>query len=280
MVPGRHRDERGRSARDLARPCSVTRSRLGRPSANPVRYVLDAVSAPMVAVRVGGEIAQWNLAVELLRGRILGASEVRCLTDVVSPQAAVGMCSAVADGTTWSGVIAVVDRDGDTVVLDMTLIPFLQRTLEGVVALAMFAHVTTELTEAGSTAMGRIPQGEVLDRPISFEPLEGVGMPAALARVEASTDASIVIVGTKIAYASQAALDMIGADGASDVVGSDVFDYVAPSSVESGRARQESAMNGVWPRPETITILTVDGQEKQVEVASTPVLWRDSPAAS
>ena len=67
-------------------------------------------------------------------------------------------CDALADGTTWSGVIAVVDRDGDTVVLDMTLIPFLQRTLEGVVALAMFADVTTELTEAGSTAMGRIPQ--------------------------------------------------------------------------------------------------------------------------
>ena len=230
---------------------------------------------------VGGEIAQWNLAAELLRGRVLGDAEVRCLSDLVSPQAAVGLSVARwLAGTSWSGVIAVVGRDGETVVLDMTLIPFLQHTPEGVVALAMFADVTTQLTEGATASMRRIPQGEVLDRPpISFEPLEGVGMPPALARVEASSDASVVIVGTKIAYASHAALDMIGAHGASDVVGTDVLDFVAPSSIESTVARQESAKAGIWPRPETITILTVDGREKQVEVASTPVLWEGQPAS-
>ena len=85
----------------------------------------------------------------------------------------------------------------------MTVIPFVQHTPEGVVALATFAD-TTQRTEAARDSTPRIPQSEALDRPhISFEPLEGVGMPPALARVEASSEASVVIVGTKIAFASQ-----------------------------------------------------------------------------
>lgn len=128
--------------------------------------------------------------------------------------------------------------------------------------------------------MFRIPRSDGVDQPpTSLEPLEGVGMPPALARVEASSEASVVIVGSRIAFASRAALDMIGAHGATDVVGADVFDFVAPSSIESIVARQESAKAGIWPRPETITILTVDGREKQVEVASTPVRWEGQPAS-
>ena len=65
----------------------------------------------MVAVRVGGEIVQWNIAAEVLRGGVLGAAEVRRLSDLVSPEAAVGLRSALVAGTGWRGVVALVGRD-------------------------------------------------------------------------------------------------------------------------------------------------------------------------
>jgi PAS domain S-box-containing protein len=102
----------------------------------------------------------------------------------------------------------------------------------------------------------------------------------ALSRVHASGDASVVIVGRTIVFASGSAVEIVGAACAADVVGRDVFDFVAPSSTEAGVARHESAKSGRWPRPELITIKRADGLEKQVEVASTPVLWGAGLAAS
>jgi PAS domain S-box-containing protein len=105
-------------------------------------------------------------------------------------------------------------------------------------------------------------------------------LPPALARVQSSGDASVVVVGTTIVFASKSAVEMVGAQDATEVVGRDVFDFVASSSTEASIARQESARQGRWPRPEVITIRRIDGREKQVELASTPVTWEDGQPAS
>jgi PAS domain S-box-containing protein len=104
--------------------------------------------------------------------------------------------------------------------------------------------------------------------------------PPALARVQSWGDASVVVVGTTIVFASRTAVEMVGAHDVGEVVGRDVFDFVASSSTEATLARQESAKQGRWPRPEVITIKGVDGREKRVELASTPVLWEDGQPAS
>jgi PAS domain S-box-containing protein len=105
-------------------------------------------------------------------------------------------------------------------------------------------------------------------------------MPPAFSRVQPSGDASVVMVGTTIVFASRSAVEMVGACDATQVVGRNVFDFVSPTSTEAIVARHESAEHGRWPRPELITIKQVDGREKQVEIASTPVLWDDGQPAS
>jgi PAS domain S-box-containing protein len=110
--------------------------------------------------------------------------------------------------------------------------------------------------------------------------LESADLPPALSRVHSTGDASVVIVGNRIVFASTMAVDMVGAVDATELVGRDVFDFVAPTSTEASLARQESARRGRWPRPEMITIRRIDGSERQVELASTPVLWEDGQPAS
>ena len=109
---------------------------------------------------------------------------------------------------------------------------------------------------------------------------ETVAMPAAFARPRVSSaEASVIIVGTTVVFATAHTLRLAGADDASQLVGHDMFDFVAPASIESTRARQQSACAGVWPRPEQLTLRRIDGSEMQVELASTPVLWEGQPAS-
>jgi PAS domain S-box-containing protein len=101
----------------------------------------------------------------------------------------------------------------------------------------------------------------------------------AQSRVQASLDASVVIDGTTIVYATPALLALVGATNQGDVVGRNVFDFVAEQSVAATAARHESARAGRWPRPELITIRRLDGHELLVELASTPVMWDGGPAS-
>jgi PAS domain S-box-containing protein len=96
---------------------------------------------------------------------------------------------------------------------------------------------------------------------------------------ERSRDATVVVVGNAVVYATPATLTLVGAKDLSDVVGRDVLDFVAPQSLGASQARQESATHGRWPRPEVITLVTLDGCERLVEVASAPVLWDGAPAS-
>jgi PAS domain S-box-containing protein len=96
---------------------------------------------------------------------------------------------------------------------------------------------------------------------------------------ERSRDATVVVVGNVVVYASAATLTLVGAHDLSDVVGRDVLDFVAPQSLGASQARQESATHGRWPRPEVITLVRLDGGERLVEVASAPVLWDGAPAS-
>lgn len=114
-----------------------------------------------------------------------------------------------------------------------------------------------------------------------FDPLSSRSPLDALAEsgVRARSDASVVIAGTTIAFATGAALALLGASSAEQLVGHDVFEFVAAASVEATRARHESAARGHWPRPEVIIIRRVDGSEVAVEIASAAVLWEGAPAS-
>ncbi|MCU1500711.1 MAG: hypothetical protein JWM12_65, partial [Ilumatobacteraceae bacterium] len=101
--------------------------------------------------------------------------------------------------------------------------------------------------------------------PRSGSALDALEMPA-FSWAQAASAANVLIVGTTIVFASTAAVEMVGARDLAEVVGRDVFDFVAPTSKEATVARHESANAGRWPRQELITIKRVDGQEKQVEL--------------
>jgi diguanylate cyclase (GGDEF)-like protein/PAS domain S-box-containing protein len=101
---------------------------------------------------------------------------------------------------------------------------------------------------------------------------------AAARIVERSPDARIVIVGATIVFVSERALTMIGATTNDEVLGRNVYEFVAPRSRAAASIRHDSARQGIWPRPEVLTLRRLDGQEQRVEVASTPVSWRDQLA--
>jgi PAS domain S-box-containing protein len=106
-----------------------------------------------------------------------------------------------------------------------------------------------------------------------------VRMSPALSRVQASLDASVVVVGTTIVFASSSALDMVGVDGAAAVVGSDVVELLGPSWLEESRSYERRAKSRTGPRPDPTVIRRADGSERQVELTSTPVLWDGQPAS-
>lgn len=102
----------------------------------------------------------------------------------------------------------------------------------------------------------------------------------AASRVEAcSPDARIVIVGATIVFASELALTFVGASSDDELIGRNVYEFVAPSSREAARIRHDQARAGVWPRPELITLRRIDGSEHLVELASSPVSWKGELAS-
>ena len=124
-----------------------------------------------------------------------------------------------------------------------------------------------------------------------FSPLELAARVLSLARrwgmtptptadhADASDDATVVIAGTTIVDANRATVDLVGAAHVRDVVGHDVFEFVAPTSIGATRARYEIARSGRWPRPELITLLRADGRDVVVELSSKPILWHGRPSS-
>lgn len=101
----------------------------------------------------------------------------------------------------------------------------------------------------------------------------------ALLRAEDVAGATVVVVGTTIAFASESALTLVGATSTEQVVGHDAFEFMASASVERLRMRQAAARDGAWPRPEAFTLRRVDGGEVSVEMASSPVSWDGEQAS-
>lgn len=102
---------------------------------------------------------------------------------------------------------------------------------------------------------------------------------AARSATHRTQHATVVIVREHIADANPAALALVGAKRACDVIGHDLSDFVAPQSLGASRARRQSTAEGRWPRSELITIVRLDGEEVLVEIASTPTLWDGQPAS-
>ena len=94
-----------------------------------------------------------------------------------------------------------------------------------------------------------------------------------------SREATVVITGTTIVYADAATIEIVGARRIDDVIGRDMFEFVAPRSIGATQARYENARSGRWPRPELITLLRVDGREVVVELSSAPVIWDGEPSS-
>lgn len=111
-----------------------------------------------------------------------------------------------------------------------------------------------------------------------FEPVSSERFSPAWSGAEATLDATVVIIGTTIVDANTATLDLLAVHRAEEVIGRDVFEFIAPLSVGATRVRQERAKTGHWPRPELITILRGDGRELVVEVSSTAAFWDGEPA--
>jgi PAS domain S-box-containing protein len=95
----------------------------------------------------------------------------------------------------------------------------------------------------------------------------------------ASAGATAVVAGTIVRYADSAMVRLLGASSPSELVGRDLFDFVAPESVGATMARFEAAAGGGWPRPELLAVRRIDGEAILVEVSSTPVSWAGRSAS-
>lgn len=95
---------------------------------------------------------------------------------------------------------------------------------------------------------------------------------------DAIEDATVVLVGAQIKYASPAALELVGATDLSEAVGHDVDHFIAPNSLGAVASRRETLEQGRSPRPETMTLVRLDGKVVLVEVASRPVMWNGEHA--
>lgn len=206
-----------------------------------VRQMLDSTPVAAAMIDVSGHVREANVAGLRLLGALDKAPDV---TAFVAPAERAAMVAAWAGGGRWSGNVTVPMRGCPDAVRTMTISGFGDASLDGYVAVAIFEE----------PGLRRSNQ-----QPLSI--------------------ASVIIVGTTIVYATPATLELLGAEAASDVVGRDVFQFIASDSIAATLARHQSAAAGVWPKPDALVLQRLDGVEVSVEIASTPVFWGDEPAS-
>jgi PAS domain S-box-containing protein len=97
--------------------------------------------------------------------------------------------------------------------------------------------------------------------------------------VEDSPQPTAVHAGGRLVYLNRAALAVIGATSAEDVLGRPVFDFLHPD-FHALAAERILKMEGVGDPAEPVheTLLRVDGSAVDVELAATPIVWRGEPA--
>ena len=118
--------------------------------------------------------------------------------------------------------------------------------------------------------------GYQLEPEVGADP-QGTALPWSGARL--AMVPSVVIGGDLIVDANDAALALLRAATATQVIGHPFLEFVAPESKDASTARQKGAREGHWPRPEVVSLLRCDGVALEVEVASLPVLWEGAPAS-
>jgi PAS domain S-box-containing protein len=91
--------------------------------------------------------------------------------------------------------------------------------------------------------------------------------------------ARVVVLAGAIVFGSHAALRLVGATSSTQLVGHDISEFIAPSSVDAMHIRRATVSLGGWPRPERFDVRRVDGSEIGVELASSPVSWEGEPAS-
>lgn len=93
-----------------------------------------------------------------------------------------------------------------------------------------------------------------------------------------SLDATFVSLDNAIVHVSRAALDLIGIDGSEEVVGRNLFEFVAAGSLAHATSRRQVLTEGRVPRPQVLGLNRADGREVVVQLSSTPVLWNGQAA--
>ncbi|HEY9558173.1 MAG TPA: EAL domain-containing protein [Acidimicrobiales bacterium] len=96
---------------------------------------------------------------------------------------------------------------------------------------------------------------------------------------EASNEATVVLVGNEVVHANRPAATLVGAEEPDELIGRDLYDFVAPQSFRIATSRQESVKEGRWPRPDVMAIVRLDGEEVLIEVSSMPVTWEGQVAS-
>jgi PAS domain S-box-containing protein len=102
---------------------------------------------------------------------------------------------------------------------------------------------------------------------------------SAVQLVAGVQDAMGIVSGTTIIFATDALAILTGRSTAAEIIGHDVFEFVASSSVVATKARHLSVKNGYWPRPELMNVVTATGSEVEVEITSTPVVYHGEMAS-
>ncbi|NCB00129.1 MAG: PAS domain S-box protein, partial [Clostridia bacterium] len=98
--------------------------------------------------------------------------------------------------------------------------------------------------------------------------------------VETAPDAIFLVAGRTVAYANQAAVQLLKADSASQLIGQPVMTWLHPTFKEAVEKRYQTLLENRQPVPPMEQIyLRLDGTELPVEVTAAPLQYHDSEGA-
>lgn len=98
--------------------------------------------------------------------------------------------------------------------------------------------------------------------------------------VETAPDAIFLVTGRTVAYANQAAVQLLKADSASQLIGQPVMTWLHPSFKEAVEKRYQTLLQDRQPVPPMEQIyVRLDGTELPVEVTAAPLQYHDSEGA-
>ena len=88
-----------------------------------------------------------------------------------------------------------------------------------------------------------------------------------------------IVVGERIAYVNPAGIQVLGGRTADDIIGRSIFDFNPTETHGLLQTRLQALREGRVTCPTVLTIRRLDGEERQVEVISSPILYRGKQAA-